>query len=63
MKRVLIFGGYGFIGSNFFEELKKKYKVFRYTATKKKKIKYNYKNFYKLVKVIRPNIIFFERNI
>ena len=59
MKRVLIFGGYGFIGSHLYEELKKKYKVFRYTATKKKKIKYNYKNFYKLVRVIRPHIIFF----
>ena len=38
MKKVLIFGGYGFIGNNLYLELKKNYIVSRYTSTQ------NYKN-------------------
>ena len=44
MKKVLIFGGYGFIGNNLFNELKQKYIVKRYTSfknQKKNRIKYN----------------------
>ena len=61
MKKILIFGGYGFIGNNLYFDLEKKYKVLRYTSIKKngKKIKYNYKNFSKIINNFNPNIIFF----
>ena len=61
MKKVLIFGGYGFIGNNLYLELKKNYIVSRYTSTQnyKNKILYNYKNFFKVIKNLKPDIIFF----
>ena len=61
MKKVLIFGGYGFIGNNLYLELKKNYIVSRYTSTQnyKNKILYNYKNFFKVIKNLNPDIIFF----
>jgi len=61
MKKVLIFGGYGFIGNNLYLELKKNYMVSRYTSTQnyKNKILYNYKNFFKVIKNLKPDIIFF----
>ena len=61
MKKVLIFGGYGFIGNNLYLELKKNYIVSRYTSTQnyKNKILYNYKNFFKVIKNFKPDIIFF----
>ena len=59
MKKILIFGGYGFIGEKLYLSLKKIYNVKRYSSTKSKKIKYNYKSFFKIIKNTKPNIIFF----
>lgn len=62
MKKVLIFGGYGFIGNNLFNELKQKYIVKRYTSfknQKKNRIKYNYKNFFEIIKNFKPDVVFF----
>lgn len=62
MKKILIFGGYGFIGKKLYNELKKENKVFRYTSLQKlnkNKIKYNYFNFLKIIKKNKPDIIFF----
>jgi nucleoside-diphosphate-sugar epimerase len=53
MKKIIIFGGYGFVGSNLYNELKKENRVFRYTSLQKlskNKIKYNYLNFLKIIK-------------
>tara|TARA_A100001015_G_C15030242_1_gene732785 strand:- start:1416 stop:2291 length:876 start_codon:yes stop_codon:yes gene_type:complete len=62
MKKVLIFGGYGFIGNKIYHELKNNYVVSRYTSLnkhQKNKIKYSYENFYKIIKNFKPDIIFF----
>ncbi len=59
MKKILIFGGYGFIGEKLYLSLKKIYNVKRYSSIKSKKIKYNYKTFFKIIKNTKPNIIFF----
>ena len=59
MKKILIFGGYGFIGEKLYLSLKKIYNVKRYSSTKSKKIKYNYKSFFKIIKNTKSNIIFF----
>ncbi len=64
MKKVIIFGGYGFIGDALYENLyKKKFKVLRYrnkTYSKKdRSILYNQKNFQKIIKKIKPNFIYF----
>lgn len=62
MKKIIIFGGYGFVGSNLYNELKKENRVLRYTSLQKlskNKIKYNYLNFLKIIKKNKPDIIFF----
>ena len=64
MKTILIFGGYGFIGSDLYNYLiTKKYKVYKYTSQKKKfknkYIKYSLNNFKKLITKIKPEFIFF----
>lgn len=61
MKKIIIFGGYGFIGSHLYKNLKKKYSVIRYSSFNKNKnfVKYNYKNFSKIFKDFKPDIVFF----
>ena len=64
MKKVIIFGGYGFIGDALYENLyKKKFKVLRYrnkTYSKKdRSVLYNQKNFQKIIKKNKPNFIYF----
>lgn len=61
MKKIIIFGGYGFIGSHLYNKLKNKYIVLRFTSIKNKrsKINYNYKNFSNIIKNNKPDIIFF----
>ena len=60
MKSILIFGGYGFIGEKLYFNLKKTYKIKRYTSKKSlNKITYNYKTFYNIIKNTKPDIIFF----
>ena len=61
MKKILIFGGYGFIGSKLYEKLKISHDVKRYSSLKKNKnfINYSYKNFLKIIKKFNPDIIMF----
>lgn len=64
MKKVIIFGGYGFIGGALYENLyKKKFKVLRYRnktySKKKNSVSYNQKNFEKIIKKTKPNTIYF----
>tara|TARA_B100001093_G_scaffold148985_1_gene141724 strand:+ start:248 stop:1135 length:888 start_codon:yes stop_codon:yes gene_type:complete len=61
MKKILIFGGYGFIGHKLYEGLKNIFVVKRYSSLKSNiySIKYNHSNFYKIINSFRPDIIFF----
>ena len=64
MKKVIIFGGYGFIGDALYENLyKKKFKVLRYRnktySNKKNSVLYNQENFEKIIKKTKPNAIYF----
>ena len=61
MKKILIFGGYGFIGHKLYEGLKNTFVVKRYSSLKSNiySIKYNHSNFYKIINSFRPDIIFF----
>jgi UDP-glucose 4-epimerase len=63
MTRILIFGGYGFVGSSVYDYLKKKkIQTVRFTSLKEKSenyIKYNYKNFYNIINKNQPGIILF----
>lgn len=64
MKTILIFGGYGFVGNELFNNLiSKNFKVYRYTSQKKifksRCIKYSLSNFKKLITNLKPECIFF----
>ena len=64
MKKCIIFGGDGYIGSYLKKSLKKIFKVYSYSNAdysyiKKNKFKYNSDNFELKIKKINPNIIFF----
>ena len=62
--KIIIFGGNGFIGKHLASLLKKKNRVYiygniDYSKKNKNLIKYKKENFVKLIKKIKPNIIFF----
>lgn len=61
MKKILIFGGYGFIGSKLYNNLKKEFVVKRLTSLKSNSnfIKYNYSVFLKIIIGFNPDIILF----
>ncbi len=64
MKKVIIFGGYGFVGNELYINLyKKKFQVFRYRnkiySNKKNSIFYTCRNFEKKIKKIKPDYIYF----
>jgi len=64
MKKIIIFGGLGYIGSNLYKYLNQKNKVYifsnkKYNLKSKYSVYYNLKNFKKIIKKIHPNIVFY----